>query len=120
MTICSHKDLKVKVKEVKIPHFKKENKMKLQAWGLGGLFSSDWSQSHEELVRELSGHSEQKVTLPKYEYRGKPEAWTSKVWREVYNLLKTSPGGYVTKGKIQFTELQLLKLMKGDKWLSKS
>ncbi|KAL2645333.1 hypothetical protein R1flu_012920 [Riccia fluitans] len=74
----------------------------------------------EELVRELSGHSEQKVTLPKYEYHRKPAAWTSEVWREVYNLPKTNRGGYVMKGKVQFTELQLLKLVKGDKQLSKS
>ncbi|KAL2652784.1 hypothetical protein R1flu_020912 [Riccia fluitans] len=118
MTTCSQKDLKIKVKEVKIPHLTKENKRKLEAWGLGGLFSADWGQTHEELMRELSGHSEQKVTLPKYEYCGKPEAWTSEVWREVYNLPKTSPGGYVMKGKIQFIELQLLKLVKEDKRLS--
>ncbi|KAL2609027.1 hypothetical protein R1flu_027600 [Riccia fluitans] len=89
MTTCRCKDLKVKVKDVKILHLMKENKMKLQAWGLGGLFSADWSQSHEEL-------------------------------RKVYNLPKTSPEGYVMKGKVQFTELQLLKLEKGDKILSKS
>ncbi|KAL2613574.1 hypothetical protein R1flu_025266 [Riccia fluitans] len=29
-------------------------------------------------------------------------------------------GGYMMKGKVQFTELQLLKLVKGDKWQSKS
>ncbi|KAL2645433.1 hypothetical protein R1flu_013020 [Riccia fluitans] len=119
MTICSCKDLKVKMKEVKIHYLMKENKEKLEEWGLEGLFSADWSQSHEELMRELFGHSEQKVTLSKYEYRGKPEAWTSEVWREVYNLPKTSPGGYVMKGKVQFTELQLLKLVKGDKRLNK-
>ncbi|KAL2609113.1 hypothetical protein R1flu_027686 [Riccia fluitans] len=84
MTTRRHKDLGVKVKEVKIPQLMKENKEKLKSWGLGGLFSVDWSQSHEDLVKELSGHSEQGVTLPKkYEYRGKPEAWTSEVWREV-------------------------------------
>ncbi|KAL2644363.1 hypothetical protein R1flu_011950 [Riccia fluitans] len=98
----------------------KENKTKLEAWGLDGLFAGDWSQTHEELVRELSDHSEQKVTLPKYEYCGKSKGWTFKVWREVYNLPKTSPGGYVMKGKVQFTELQLLKLVKGEKRVSKS
>ncbi|KAL2650120.1 hypothetical protein R1flu_018248 [Riccia fluitans] len=82
--------------------------------------SPDWSQAHEDLVKELSGHSEQKVAFRKYEYRGKPEAWTSEVWREVYNLPKASPGGYMMKGKVQFTELQLLKLMKEDRWVSKS
>ncbi|KAL2610924.1 hypothetical protein R1flu_022616 [Riccia fluitans] len=94
MTTGSHKDLKVKVKEVKIPHLMKENKEKLETWGLGGLFSANWNQSHEELVRELSGHSEQKVTLSKNEYHGKLEAWISKVWREVYKLPKTSSRGY--------------------------
>ncbi|KAL2653366.1 hypothetical protein R1flu_021494 [Riccia fluitans] len=106
----------MKVKEVKIPHLMNKNKKKLEAWGLGGLFAADWSQAHEELVKELSGHSEQKVVFPKYECRGKSEAWTSEVWREVYNLPKASPGGYVMRGKVQFTELQLLKLMKGNKW----
>ncbi|KAL2641953.1 hypothetical protein R1flu_009540 [Riccia fluitans] len=120
MTTCSHKDLRIKVKEVKIPHLTKENKEKLEAWGLCGLFSADWSQSHEELVRELYGHSEQKVTLPKYKYHGKLEEWTSEVWREVYNLLKTSPEGYIMKGKVQFKEMQLLKPVRGDKRLSKS
>ncbi|KAL2612026.1 hypothetical protein R1flu_023718 [Riccia fluitans] len=72
MATRSHKDLKVKAKEVKIPHLTKENKKKLEAWDLGGLFAANWSQAHEEL------------------------------------------------GKVQFTELQLLKLMKGDKRLSKS
>ncbi|KAL2632914.1 hypothetical protein R1flu_004393 [Riccia fluitans] len=120
MATRSQKDLKVKVKEVKIPHLTKKNKTKLEAWGLGGLLSADWSQTHKEFMRELFGQSEQKVTLPKYEYYGKPEAWTFKMWREVYNLPKTSPRGSVIKGKIQFMELQLLKLVKGDKQLSKS
>ncbi|KAL2624467.1 hypothetical protein R1flu_008712 [Riccia fluitans] len=103
MITRSHKDLRIKMKEVKIPHLTKENKTNLEKWGLGGLFSADWSQSHEDLVRELS---ESGVTLPKrYEYHGKPEAWTSKVWREVYKLPKTSLGGYVMKGKVQITEL---------------
>ncbi|KAL2634280.1 hypothetical protein R1flu_005759 [Riccia fluitans] len=115
MTTRISKDLKVKVKKVKIPHLAKENKTKLEAWDLGGLFAEEWSQTHEEIVRELSGHSKQKVTLPKYEYCEKSEAWTSKVWRKVYNLPKTSPGKYMMKGKVQFTELQLLKLVKGDK-----
>ncbi|KAL2610832.1 hypothetical protein R1flu_022524 [Riccia fluitans] len=92
----------------------------LEAWGLDGLFAADWSQAHEDLVRELSGHSDQKVTFPKYEYREKPEAWTSEVWREVYNLPKASRGGYVMKGKVQLTELQLLKFVKGDKRARKS
>ncbi|KAL2650260.1 hypothetical protein R1flu_018388 [Riccia fluitans] len=109
------KDLGIKVKEVKIPQLTKENKEKLEAWGLGGLFSADWSQRHEDLMRELSGHSKQGVTLPKkYKYHEKPEAWTSEVWREVYKLPKTSLGGYVMKSKVQFMELQLLKLMKSE------
>ncbi|KAL2620742.1 hypothetical protein R1flu_000947 [Riccia fluitans] len=72
MTTCSYKDLRIKMKEVKIPHLMKENKTKLEAW----------------------------------------EAWTSKVWREVYNLPKTISGGYIMKGKVQFMELQLLKLVR--------
>ncbi|KAL2644167.1 hypothetical protein R1flu_011754 [Riccia fluitans] len=72
-------------------------------------------------VRELSGHLEQGVSLPKkYKYYGKLGAWTSEVWREVYKLPKTSPESYIMKGKVQFSELQVLKLMKGDKWQSKS
>ncbi|KAL2613352.1 hypothetical protein R1flu_025044 [Riccia fluitans] len=42
-------------------------------------------------------HLMNKVAFPKYEYRGKPEAWTFDVWREVYNLPKASLGGYVMK-----------------------
>ncbi|KAL2631380.1 hypothetical protein R1flu_016066 [Riccia fluitans] len=73
MATRSHKDLKVKVKEVKIHHLMKENKTKLEAWDLGGLFAANWIQTHEILVRELCDHSEQKVTIPKYEYCEKPE-----------------------------------------------
>ncbi|KAL2624052.1 hypothetical protein R1flu_008297 [Riccia fluitans] len=97
MAICSHKDVKVKAKEVKIPHLTNVKKKKMEAWGLGGLFAAKWSQAHEDLVKELAGHTDQKVALPKYEYRGKPEAWTLAVWWEVYNLPKASPGGYVMK-----------------------
>ncbi|KAL2631315.1 hypothetical protein R1flu_016001 [Riccia fluitans] len=46
--------------------------------------------------------------------------WILEVWREVYNLPKASPGGYTMKGKIQFTELQLLRVVKGECQLSKS
>ncbi|KAL2649171.1 hypothetical protein R1flu_017299 [Riccia fluitans] len=99
----------------------KENKLKLESWSLGGLFSIDKSQSHKDLASELLGHLEQGVSLSKkYKYQGKLEAWTSEIWREVYKLPKTSPGGYVMKGKVQLSELQVLKLMKGDKWQSKS
>ncbi|KAL2643777.1 hypothetical protein R1flu_011364 [Riccia fluitans] len=112
----SRKDLKVKTKEVKIPHLTNANKKKMEVWGLGGLFAVEWSQTYEDLVEELAGHSNQKVAVLKYEYRGKPGAWTSDVLREVYNLPKASPGGYVMKGKVQFTELQLLRLVKGDRW----
>ncbi|KAL2610980.1 hypothetical protein R1flu_022672 [Riccia fluitans] len=38
MATRSCKDLKVKVKEVKIPHLTKKNKKKLEAWCLDGLF----------------------------------------------------------------------------------
>ncbi|KAL2622993.1 hypothetical protein R1flu_003198 [Riccia fluitans] len=97
MTSCSSKGLKVKTKEVKILHLTNANKKKMEAWVLGGLFAVEWSQTYEDLVEELAGHSDQKVAVPKYEYRGKPGAWTSGVWREVYNLPKANPGGYVMK-----------------------
>ncbi|KAL2629498.1 hypothetical protein R1flu_014184 [Riccia fluitans] len=67
----SHKDLKMKTKEVKIPHLMNVNKKKMEAWGLGGLFAVDWSQTHEDLVEELSGHFDQQVAVPKYEYHRK-------------------------------------------------
>ncbi|KAL2624143.1 hypothetical protein R1flu_008388 [Riccia fluitans] len=120
MAPCSSKGLKVKTKEVKIPHLTNANKKKMEVWDLGGLFAVELNQTYEDLVEELAGHPDQKVAVPKYEYRGKPEAWTSDIWREVYNLPKASPGGYVMKGKIQFTELQLLGLVKGDQRQSKS
>ncbi|KAL2649385.1 hypothetical protein R1flu_017513 [Riccia fluitans] len=90
----------------------------METWGLGGLFAVDWSSTYDNLVEELV--TKPKATRPKFEYRGKPEEWTSEVWREVYNLPKASPGGYILRGKIQFTELQLLKVMKGECRLSKS
>ncbi|KAL2608437.1 hypothetical protein R1flu_027010 [Riccia fluitans] len=119
MAPCSHKNLKVKMKDVKIPHLMNANKKKMEAWGLGGLFAVEWSRTYEDLVEELAGHPDQKVAVPKYEYRGKQGAWISNVWREVYNLPKASPRDYVMKGKVQFTELQLLRLVKGDKQQSK-
>ncbi|KAL2630770.1 hypothetical protein R1flu_015456 [Riccia fluitans] len=64
--------------------------------------------------------ADRKVAVPKWEYHGKPEEWTSDVWREVYNLPKASLGGYTMKGKVQFIELQLLKVVKGDCRQSKS
>ncbi|KAL2636283.1 hypothetical protein R1flu_007762 [Riccia fluitans] len=67
----------------------------------------------------LKVKTKEKLAISKYEYRGKPGAWTSDVWREVYNLPKASPGGYVMKGKVQFIELQLLRLVKGDRQQSK-
>ncbi|KAL2629854.1 hypothetical protein R1flu_014540 [Riccia fluitans] len=116
----SSKSLKVKMKEVKITHLTNANKKKMEAWGLGGLFAVEWSQTYDDLVEELAGHPDQKVAVPKYEYHGKPGAWISDVWREVYNLPQASPEGYVMKGKVQFTELQLLRLVKGDRRQSKS
>ncbi|KAL2629480.1 hypothetical protein R1flu_014166 [Riccia fluitans] len=32
----------------------KEKKEKLESWGLGGLFSADWNQSHEGLHNQLA------------------------------------------------------------------
>ncbi|KAL2636150.1 hypothetical protein R1flu_007629 [Riccia fluitans] len=97
----------------------KANK-KMETWGLGGLFAVDWNQTYEGLVEELAGHPDQKAAIPKYEYRGKLRTWTSEVWREVYSLPKESLGGYVMKGKVQFTELQLLRIVKGNRRQSKS
>ncbi|KAL2649534.1 hypothetical protein R1flu_017662 [Riccia fluitans] len=107
----------LKRKEVKIPHLTVANKRKIENWGLGGLFEVNWNGTYEKLVEELA---DQKVAIPKYEYHGKPEEWTSDVWREVYNLPKASLGGYTMKGKVQFIELQLLRVMKGDRRQSKS
>ncbi|KAL2613826.1 hypothetical protein R1flu_025518 [Riccia fluitans] len=112
MAPCSSKNLKTK--EVKIPHLMVANQKKMETWGLGGLFEVDWNGTYEHLVEELA---ERKVAMPKYEYHGKPEEWTSKVWREVYNLPKASLGGYTMKGKVQFTELQMLRVVKGDRRL---
>ncbi|KAL2608087.1 hypothetical protein R1flu_026660 [Riccia fluitans] len=88
----------------------------MEAWVVGGLFAVDWSGTYDNLVEELV--TKPKAANPKFEYHGKPEEWTSEVWREVYNLPKASPGGYIMRGKIQFTELQLLKVVKGERRLS--
>ncbi|KAL2651217.1 hypothetical protein R1flu_019345 [Riccia fluitans] len=90
----------------------------METWGLGGLFAVDWSGTYDNLVEESA--AKKKAAVPKFEYQEKPEEWTSEVWREVYNLPKASPGGYTMKGKVQFTELQLLKVVKGDRRQSKS
>ncbi|KAL2636287.1 hypothetical protein R1flu_007766 [Riccia fluitans] len=90
----------------------------MEIWGLGGLFAVDWSGTYDNLVEELA--AKQKTAVPKFEFRVKPEEWPSEVWREVYNLPKASLGGYTMKGKVQFTELQLLKVVKGDCRQSKS
>ncbi|KAL2624327.1 hypothetical protein R1flu_008572 [Riccia fluitans] len=79
----SSRDLKTK--EVKISHLTKANRKKMETWDLGGLFAVDWNKTYKDLVEELAGHSDQKEVVPKYEYRGKPRAWTSDVSREVYN-----------------------------------
>ncbi|KAL2614152.1 hypothetical protein R1flu_025844 [Riccia fluitans] len=98
MAPCSNKALKTK--EMKIPHLTIANRRKMETWGLEGLFAVHWSKTYEDLVEELAGWSDQKVAVPKYEYRRKPGAWTSEVWREVYNLSKASLGSYVMKGKM--------------------
>ncbi|KAL2651107.1 hypothetical protein R1flu_019235 [Riccia fluitans] len=114
--MAPHSSRNLKTKEVKIPHLIVANRKKMETWGLGGLFAIDWNGTYEHLVEELV---ERKVSFPKNEYHGKPEEWTSNVWREVYNLSKASLGGYTMKGKVQFTELQLLKVVKGDRRQSK-
>ncbi|KAL2652104.1 hypothetical protein R1flu_020232 [Riccia fluitans] len=115
MASCSSRNLKTK--EVKIPHLTIANKRKMENWVLGGLFAVDWNGTYENLVEELA---DRKVAVHKYEYRGKPEEWTSDVWRVVYNLPKAYPRGYTMKEKVQFAELQLLRVVKGDFRQSKS
>ncbi|KAL2641701.1 hypothetical protein R1flu_009288 [Riccia fluitans] len=115
MAPCNSRNLKTK--EVKIPHLTVANRKKMETWGLGGLFAVDWSGTYEKLVEELA---DRKVAVPKCEYHGNPKEWTSDVWREVYSLPKASLGGYTMKGKVQFTELQLLRVVKGDRRQSKS
>ncbi|KAL2610460.1 hypothetical protein R1flu_029033 [Riccia fluitans] len=115
MAPCSSKNLQTK--EVKIPHLIVANLKKMETWGLVGLFAADWNGTYDNLVEELA---ERKVFVPKYEYRGKPEEWSADIWREVYNLPKANLGGYTMKGKVQIIELQLLRVVKGDRWQSKS
>ncbi|KAL2608312.1 hypothetical protein R1flu_026885 [Riccia fluitans] len=118
--MAPHRSKNLKTKEVKIPHFTISNRKKMETWGLGGLFAVDWthwSGTYDNLVEEFV--TKPKAASPKFEYRGKPKEWTLKVWREVYNLPKASPGGYIMKGKIQFIELQLLRVVKGERRLSK-
>ncbi|KAL2641960.1 hypothetical protein R1flu_009547 [Riccia fluitans] len=109
--MAPHSSKNLKTKKVKIPHLTIANRRKIETWGLGGLFAVDWNGTYENLVEELA---EREVSVPKYEYRGKLEEWTLDVWREVYNLPKASLGGYMMKGKVQFTKLQLLRVVKGD------
>ncbi|KAL2628664.1 hypothetical protein R1flu_013350 [Riccia fluitans] len=116
--MAPHSIRNLKTKEVKIPHLTIANRKKMESWGLGGLFAIDWSGTYDNLLEELI--TKQKAAGPKFEYQGKPEEWTSEMWREVYNLPKASLGGYIMKGKVQFTELQLLRVVKGDHQLSKS
>ncbi|KAL2635892.1 hypothetical protein R1flu_007371 [Riccia fluitans] len=108
----------LKTKEVKIPHLTISNRKKMETWGVGGLFAVDWRGTYDNLVEELV--IKPKAVGPKFKYRGKPEEWTLEVWRDVYNLPKASPGGYIMKEKIQITELQLLRMVKGEHRLSKS
>ncbi|KAL2650137.1 hypothetical protein R1flu_018265 [Riccia fluitans] len=109
----------LKTKEVKIPHLTISNHKKMETWGVGGLFAVDSNGTYDNLVEELV--TKPKAAKPKFEYRGKPKEWTSEIWREVYNLPKASLGDYIImREKIQFTELQLLKVVKGECRLSKS
>ncbi|KAL2633910.1 hypothetical protein R1flu_005389 [Riccia fluitans] len=123
----------LKTKEVKIPHLTVSNWRKMESWDLGGLFAVDWSGTYDHLVEELVTKKKTAglclfansralfvCLVAKFEYRGKPEEWTSEVWREVNNLPKANLGCYIMKGKIQFTELQLLKVVKDERRQSKS
>ncbi|KAL2642421.1 hypothetical protein R1flu_010008 [Riccia fluitans] len=74
----------LKTKEVKIPHLTVINWKKMESWALRDLFAVDWSGTYDNLLEELA--TKQKAAIPKFEYRGKPEEWTSEVWREVYNF----------------------------------
>ncbi|KAL2641971.1 hypothetical protein R1flu_009558 [Riccia fluitans] len=115
--MAPHSSRNLKTKEVKIPHLIVTNRKKIETWDLGGLFAVDWSGTYDNLAEELA---EWKVVVPKYEYCGKLEELTSDIWMKVYNLPKAIPGGYMMKGNVQFTELQLLKVVKGDRRQSKS
>ncbi|KAL2621630.1 hypothetical protein R1flu_001835 [Riccia fluitans] len=88
MAPCRRKNSKTK--EVKIPRLTISNRKKMETWGVGGLFAVDWSGTYDNLVEELV--TKPKAASPKFEYHGKPEEWTSEVWREVYNLPKAGPG----------------------------
>ncbi|KAL2632880.1 hypothetical protein R1flu_004359 [Riccia fluitans] len=101
--MAPHSSRNLKTKEVKIPHFTVANRNKMESSGLGGLFAIDWSGTYDNLLEELA--TKQKAADSKFEYWEKPEEWISEVWREVYNLPKASLGGYIMKGKVQFTEL---------------
>ncbi|KAL2629678.1 hypothetical protein R1flu_014364 [Riccia fluitans] len=50
MAPCSSKGLKVKMKEVKVPHLTIANKKKMEGRGLGGLFAVDWNRTYEDMV----------------------------------------------------------------------
>ncbi|KAL3676777.1 hypothetical protein R1sor_026725 [Riccia sorocarpa] len=80
-----------------------------------------YSENHEDLVKELHRYQEEGVPVPlNYKYRGHSEEWTADVWMEVYHLPRESSSDYVMKGKVQFPELRILKLVKGEKRQSKS
>ncbi|KAL2602984.1 hypothetical protein R1flu_007955 [Riccia fluitans] len=88
--MAPHSSRNLKTKEVKISHLTVANRKKMESWGLGGLFAVDWSGTYDNLLENLA--TKQKAGGPKFEYHGKPEEWTSEVWREVYNLPKASLG----------------------------
>ncbi|KAL2611992.1 hypothetical protein R1flu_023684 [Riccia fluitans] len=75
MAPCHSKNLKTK--EVKIPHLMISNRKKMETWEVGGIFAVDWSGTYDNLVEELV--TKPKAVGPKFEYRGKPEEWTSEV-----------------------------------------
>ncbi|KAL3696630.1 hypothetical protein R1sor_010706 [Riccia sorocarpa] len=115
------KEPEIKVKEAKLNLPTGEMMTRVKEWGLETLFTRDWSQPREDLVRELVRYQNGDATIPRtYKIRGKPKKWTADIWRQVYDLPGASEGGYLIRGKVQFAELQVLKLVVGDKRLSKS
>ncbi|KAL2614150.1 hypothetical protein R1flu_025842 [Riccia fluitans] len=79
MAPCNSRNLKTK--EMNISHLTVANRKKMEICDLG-VWEASFG-TYENLVELV----EQKVAVMKYEYRGKPEEWTSDVWREMLNAI---------------------------------